>query len=378
MPAGTLILKNGSTIVIGNSTEFTKEVKPGDFIGVIVGGTPYTMIVQSVDSSTQITLPMNYVGPDASGVAWYGIPASLKYAITQQSMNDLSNVYRSMITEKKNWQSIFSSQASVTVTLPDNSTFTGPSWGSLSNQLSNKADKTALDLKADKSSLGNSASRNVGTTAGTVAAGDDTRFIKITQPYTIEVGATSSGEIQGGGIFLKNTVTGDDGYIWQSIGLTNGSPSGSKIALSPTWAGERRFFFLEGNTGNGIAANGSWVSSSDKRIKTNIVPVKEALAGVIRSFNGCTYDKDGTPSVGLIAQDVQKECPSAVISIGDIPISTGETIENVLALDTAGIAAAYHTEAIKTLFSLVELAITDTAAAKELLGEIKQQIAEGS
>lgn len=150
MPAGTIALTNNSSTVNGTGTAFTTELKVGDFIGVTVGGAPYTMIVASMASNTQLTIAQAYNGPTASGLAWYAVPASLMHAITQQTLNDMASNLRGMTLQMDNWQKIYSDAASVTVQRPDRSTFTGPSWGYMSSQYSNKADKTELDAFAKK------------------------------------------------------------------------------------------------------------------------------------------------------------------------------------------------------------------------------------
>lgn len=326
MPAGTLILKNGSTIVTGSSTDFTKEVKPGDFIGVIVGGTPYTMIVQSVDSSTQITLPINYVGPDASGVAWYAMPASLKYAITQQSMNDLSNVYRSMITEKKNWQSIFSSQASVTVTLPDNSTFTGPSWGGLSNQLSNKvttgssAALSGLSIKSATPTIsfmyGNAASatsRLIQYESATVAlVGANLRA------PAFKIGDYSSGTL-GFGSFSGigcNYLSGGPVHLPSGILSSNGSGTTTASAYSWYWNGSMNLF-VDGTNLGYLSLN-----TSDRSLKRDIegADLSEDME-VLRKLNPVSFywkdNPDKTQQRGFIAQDAYDTSPDlAMESLG--------------------------------------------------------------
>ncbi len=140
MPAGTIALTNNSATVGGTGTAFTTELKAGDFIGVTVGGAPYTMIVASIASNTQLTIAQAYNGPTASGLTWYGVPATLKYAITQQVLNDMATNQRGMIAQLANWQKIYSDAASVTVERPDRSSFTGPSWGYMANRYANKAD----------------------------------------------------------------------------------------------------------------------------------------------------------------------------------------------------------------------------------------------
>lgn len=139
MPAGTIALTNNSATVGGTGTAFTTELKAGDFIGVTVGGSPYTMIVASIASNTQLTIAQAYNGPTASGLAWYAVPASLMHAITQQTLNDMASNLRGMTLQMDNWQKIYSDAASVTVQRPDRSTFTGPSWGYMAAQYTNKA-----------------------------------------------------------------------------------------------------------------------------------------------------------------------------------------------------------------------------------------------
>ena len=96
----------------------------------------------------------------------------------------------------------------------------------------------------------------------------------------------------------------------------------------------------------------------------------------VTSWRGCTYDKkDGLPEVGLIAQDVEKDCPLAVINTSERKYSDGTVIEDFKSLNVAS-AAAYHTEAIKCLFNLVELAIVDPDKALSSINSIKQTLKE--
>lgn len=152
MAAGTIALTNGSTSVAGTGTSFTSELKVGDFVYVTVGGAPYTLVVASVSSDTQIVLAVAFDGPTTSGLAWNSVPASLQVAITQKILNDFASVARGRILDFQNWQKIYSDAQSVTVTRPDRTTFTGPSWGYMANQYASKIDKSQnLSDLADKS-----------------------------------------------------------------------------------------------------------------------------------------------------------------------------------------------------------------------------------
>lgn len=136
MSSGTIALTNNSATVTGTGTSFTTELKPGDFVYVTVGGAPYTLVASTVTSDTQLTLAVAYDGPTTTGLAWNAVPASLQVAITQKILNDFALVARGRILDFQNWQKIFSSDSSVTVMRPDRTTFTGPSWGYLVQQIS--------------------------------------------------------------------------------------------------------------------------------------------------------------------------------------------------------------------------------------------------
>jgi len=149
MPAGTIALTNGSNAVTGTGTSFTTELKQGDFVYVTVGSAPYTLVVSSVTSNTQLTLSVAFDGPTTSGLAWNAVPASMQVAITQKILNDFAQVARGRILDFQNWQKIYSSDQSVTVTRPDRTTFTGPSWGYMATQFGGKADLTGATFTGD-------------------------------------------------------------------------------------------------------------------------------------------------------------------------------------------------------------------------------------
>ncbi|MGI1966801.1 tail fiber domain-containing protein, partial [Citrobacter freundii] len=161
MSAGTITLTNKSAVVSGNGTSFTTEVAAGDFIVVTVGGIPYTLPVKSVESGAALTLVSNFTGPTQSGAAWSAVPRMALNMVTAALVAQSAEALRGLNYDKQNWQQVFSASGMITVKLPDGSSFPGPSWKYLSDKLS---------------SLGNSATRDVGTDSGTVAAGNDTRF----------------------------------------------------------------------------------------------------------------------------------------------------------------------------------------------------------
>ncbi|CAI2469130.1 phage tail protein [Serratia liquefaciens] len=177
MPAGTLTLTNNSAVVKGAGTAFNTELKAGDMIVSVVGGVTYTLPVKSVDSATQTTLIKAYDGPTQAGAAWYAVPRDAMNTITAQLAAETAKALRGLNLDKNNWQQVFSGTGNITVTLPDGSTYTGPAWNSITSALNLKADKTDVDKKADKKSLGTAAAKNTGKEYGNVSLSGDGGFI---------------------------------------------------------------------------------------------------------------------------------------------------------------------------------------------------------
>ena len=347
MPAGTITLTNNSTAVTGSGTSFTTELKANDFIVAVVGGVTYTLGVKSVDSATGVTLTNAYGGPTTTGLAWTPVPNAALVGITAQVAVDVAKAIRSLNLDKANWQQVYSASGNVTINLPDGSQFTGPSWNNITTTLGNKADKTALDSYA-KLSGATFTNPVVTNGAGTSGASHYSReFKSILQGY-------------------KNSA-GVDMFVSLFMNQVDAVDTFATLRVA-AYTATRDFSFNSG--GNGVAP-GSWINGSDERHKSNIRLVENPLKAVL-SWRGCTYDKlDGLSEVGLIAQDVEKDCPVAVFNSGPRQFSDGKVIKDFKSLNTAGAAAAYHTEAIKALFSLVELALTEPDTALKHIDELK-------
>lgn len=239
---------------------------------------------------------------------------------------------------------------------------------------------------------------DVGTAKGTVAAGDDSRLSTVHGKTggTISTGvaitsgdlylnsgnlvsifpvpvAPQTGQYANGGI-IRTGYSGvyapyyTDFYTQTVQGAFTQSVITLHASNIQSWV-----FNQSGNA----TAPGSWVSGSDERHKSNIVLVPNPLEAVL-SWRGCTYDKkDGVSEVGLIAQDVEKNCPVAVFNTGRRTFSDKTVIEDFKSLNVAGASAAYHTEAIKELFNLVKLALNDPAAARTQIEAIEVALNAG-
>lgn len=382
MTAGTITLTNNSATVTGSGTTFT-DLESGDFIVAKAGGTTYTLAVSTVDSATQATLIDKYTGPTQSGLAWNLVPRSTQSQVTAELVAQTTAALRGLNYDKQNWQQVFTGTGNITVTLPDGSTYTGPAWNSITTALNAKANSSDVLTKADNLSsvaskatartnlgLGGAAILNVGSTAGTVAAGNDARLNTIAGKtggvlqndsaitlVSSDMSGSTTGQTPTSTPFRtilrgRGANTGEVGavasfYAVESVGTFAGAAInlyGYNVNL--TWT-----FRIDGNA----YAPGTWVNLSDRRVKTNIQPVENPLEKM-RLIRGCTWDRLDSigPGRGFIAQEVQEIFPTAVTVGGPTWLKDGTTVNGTLSVDTAGVAAALHHEAILALMDEIE------------------------
>ncbi|MEG5433845.1 tail fiber domain-containing protein [Enterobacter asburiae] len=373
MSAGTITLTNGSAIVGGSGTSFTTELAAGDFIVSTVGGVPYTLPVKTVDSGTQLTLVSNFTGPTQSGAAWSAVPRVALNMVTAALVAQSAEALRGLNYDKQNWQQVYSSAGNITVKLPDGTTFTGPSWKYLSDNMATKSGgavpvnqggtgSTTASGARTNLGLGNSATRDVGTAAGTVAAGNDTRLNTIDQ----KTGGTVNGSITS---YTQPTVTEGSvgGLIRSLLRWANGTDAAvcavySQMAADGSLSGNIQvansssgtiWSFMK-STGNAVAP-GAWVPNSDGRLKDGVTRIEDPL-NKMEMLKGCSWTRKDTGQwgIGFIAQDVKNVFPQAVTEGGDRELPDGTVVEGVLSPDTYGVAAALHHEAILALMQQVE------------------------
>ncbi|MBX4209466.1 tail fiber domain-containing protein [Candidatus Parcubacteria bacterium] len=112
-------------------------------------------------------------------------------------------------------------------------------------------------------------------------------------PTPVNVGSTAQSKIGG---LLLNTGGATNGLIVQygNVGIGAVSP-GYKLEISGN-VGATAYFY-----------------TSDRRLKTDVKPLSGALSKIL-SLDGVSFSwkADGKPSVGLIAQDVEKIFPELV------------------------------------------------------------------
>ncbi|MFV4851199.1 tail fiber domain-containing protein [Citrobacter freundii] len=378
MSAGTLTLTNNSAAVAGSGTVFTTEVATGDFIVVTVGGVPYTLPIKSVESGTALTLVSNFTGPTQSGAAWSAVPRVALNMVTAALVAQSAEALRGLNYDKQNWQLLFSANGNITVRLPDNSEFTGPSWKYLADNMATKSDgavpvnqggtggKTKEDARTNLG-LGNSSTRNIGTVTGTVAAGDDPRlntvngktsgvvkgdFFSLDNSYghTTQLLTYNPGTVGTyfGGMSMKRPNS--QGWILSQYTTTDYEVQSVTIGIDAPGANVNWIFNRNGQ------ATGTWVNNSDSRIKKDIKPIPEPLVAM-KKIRGCSWTRldSGVTGFGFIAQEVREVFPEAVHDFGQtMTMEDGKEVENVLSVDTSGVSAALHHEAILALIVEIE------------------------
>jgi hypothetical protein len=392
MSAGTIALTNNSAAVTGTGTAFTTDLKAGDFIVVIVGGVTYTLGVKTITSATALTLITAYGGPTATGNAWTAVPNATLVGITAQIAADVAKAIRGLNLDKANWQQVFSGTGTITVTLPDGSTYTGPAWSNITTSLAAKAAKGANGDITSLTGLTTALSIGQGGTGATTAAAARTALGaaplaspafsgngSISGNFTVgaQVSAGPAGfytqglnnpavqgsyigwngtGLVGGADFLCNRGSGDGGFRFRTVNNTNTAVITDFTML---------------NTGQGVSSAG-WVAVSDIDVKMNVVEIEpEKALSALTSWRTCSWDYCDVPSeydeagkvisvtkgakgFGFIAQDVQKDCPDAVTLTKNPQLYIDEkgdlfAKEDTLSLNTLGVSAAYSGAAIKAL-----------------------------
>ncbi len=229
MSAGTITLTNGSAIVGGSGTSFATELAAGDFIVSTVGGVPYTLPVKTVDSNTQVTLVSNFTGPTQSGAAWSAIPRVALNMVTAALVAQSAEALRGLNYDKQNWQQVYSAAGNITVKLPDGTTFTGPSWKYLSDNMATKSGGAVpVNQGGTGATTRDAALSNLGITY--VRTGTNSSVIKIGDIYQMDF-------LIGGGIavgaYNPQTVGGITYYThYYKVPLPVALPNGIITAIA--------------------------------------------------------------------------------------------------------------------------------------------------
>ncbi|MEI9544090.1 tail fiber domain-containing protein [Citrobacter braakii] len=411
MSAGTLTLNNNSASVAGTDTTFTTELAAGDFIVVVVGGVPYTLPVKSVESGTALTLVSNFTGPTQAGAAWSAVPRVALNMVTAALVTQSAEALRGLNYDKQNWQQVFSGTGTITVRLPDGTTFSGPAWNSITTELSGKATKgansditslsgltTALSVTQGGTGATNEedARTNLGleygTTAGTVAEGNDTRLNTVDGKSTGVINGvqlTLNGNLNdsyGGNLTSRLVVTGKPTRTASFIVARPSSDDTVAVIRTSDWSvsgGDKEWTFLRSN-GNAIAP-GNWVNGgSTVKIKEKVEDIQNPRE-TMRIIRACTWrlktkNADGRFGIGVLAEGLYEAYPEAKVTAGDIELRDGTVVKDALSVQAgdSGVLAAVHHATIISLMDENEAQqkeINQLKADMEALKKIVEQLA---
>ncbi|TCQ79543.1 endosialidase-like protein [Ochrobactrum sp. BH3] len=212
--------------------------------------------------------------------------------------------------------------------------------------------------------LGTAATRDVGTSGSVIPILNAVNLFSGTQQ--IEV----AGQYQDA-LVLNNTYQGSGGRNGGKLTSRwgGGAPAGMSSVLFAEDTGTfnqatiahagytstYRFWNFRGD-GSAYANSGSWVNSSDGRLKTEVKNIPDPIEA-LKKLNGCTWTRidTGASGIGLIAQDAEEAVPGcSQVSEKEKTLPDGTTITDVLALDTGGVAAAVLVEACKMMLERIE------------------------
>jgi len=98
------------------------------------------------------------------------------------------------------------------------------------------------------------------------------------------------------------------------------------------------------NSSSGALTAANFVTTSDKRLKSDIEPIKEGIE-IIKKFSSYTYIKDGEKESGFIAQEVKEVIPHIVY----------ENNEGMLSMSDRGVLAHMHKAILQLEERLVEI-----------------------
>ena len=375
---GTIAI-NGNTAT-GTGTNWTapaSQVRAGQTI--IVMSSPVQIFqISSVDSATSMTVTP--AAAPALSSQKYGILVSDSISVDglAQAMSQLIKEYDENIGA---WETFATTSANQNIAVTINGTaVTIPGIGKLAQKGTNGAlpidqggtGATTAEGSRTNLGLGNSATRNVGAAAGTVAAGDDSRFGTVNGKSggTINGGTSINGDAlyidhsYGHTTMLETVKPGDQGAVYGGMKLKRPNSQGFIVAAYSTndYETEQILIGVNAPRGNPVwsfnvdgRAVGNWVNTSDARIKDNIKTIEDAL-DKMTLFRGVEWDRkdNNLHGYGFIAQEVKKVFPEAVKEYGETKLEDGEIVEKTLALDTSGVAAALHHEAILALMIKVD------------------------
>lgn len=336
--SGTTV--NGSGV---NWQTANNPVRPGNTLLVMPANEAFTVV--RINSATQLVV--NRAPTKAISNSAYCL--LLTYALSNdalaQRVSEMTRYYEQQVNA---WGQLITASDDVSIIGPDGNAVKIPSLKKLYDGLNGKVDKNAtqtqeingpLLLKGNatldaggycqfrKSVTFNDAVAGKKSITLTGDKNDTSPSLHISQQHT-----NSSGTVAGGGAYCRLTAQGTEKIFMMSL----------RQDLNITDYGFLSYRDFRGNwhevrlQNNGDFNNltGQWVNGSDIRMKSDLVEIKDPLS-LIRGLKLYMGKRDGQPFIGGIAQEIEQRIPLTVSQCGSFKLRTGETIENIKAVDYA-------------------------------------------
>ncbi len=131
---------------------------------------------------------------------------------------------------------------------------------------------------------------------------------------------TTNGTIQ----VLSPMNMSDVPLTLSGVGINGGTGGGGSLTVSSLTVGGNITITGSGTFTGSVSAT-SFITLSDRAAKTDILPLRGSALSVLHQLQpymfrytfaegkGDTEDKETTPTIGLMAQEVQAACPEAVV-----------------------------------------------------------------
>ena len=180
-----------------------------------------------------MTLVSNFTGPTQDGAAWSAVPRVALNMVTAALVAQSAEALRGLNYDKQNWQQVYSAAGNITVKLPDGTTFTGPSWKYLSDNMATKS--------------GGAVPVNQGGTGSTTASGARTN-LGLGTSATKNTGKTSNDVMQPGmfGLGLANGAIITNSTNFSSLVNDNFTTQGTGLCAfrndTPVTSGDTPFY----------------------------------------------------------------------------------------------------------------------------------------
>ena len=143
--------------------------------------------------------------------------------------------------------------------------------------------------------------------------------------------------------------------LWTFGGVRGSSTLLQRVQLNVNNGGSDSASYIFNPNGVGQAAQ--WQNTSDRRIKSLYETIPDPLA-VMKTIRGYSwyYEPYGTQGFGFMADEVEKNFPGAVKAVEgfDVTLPSGEVVKDVKGVDTYGVSAALHHEAILAMMKQID------------------------